>query len=183
MSIQVSIENRTHPKDCGTRVSGSVCRDSHPRALVCRSFEELTENCLEVWLVNKIKHLAQFPVGLSEWVGTHPKHCGVEGCGIGKLWQEVTVEPNKICSLRSRGPEPMWFRKSAACRVSLCVNHEQPESSSAVHRREASVMDLDLPPDATHSSLQGIWGWMSDRVVNDRHQCGARWTLTYHPVR
>ncbi len=44
-------------------------------------------------------------------------------------------------------------------------------------------MDLDLSPDAAHSTLQTIWGWMSDRAVNDPHQSGARWTLTYLPMR
>ena len=94
--------------------------------------------------------------------GAHPKHSGAEECGSGKLRQEATVETHQFCSLRSHGPEPMWFRKSAASRTSLCVNHEQPESSSAVHRREANVMDLDLPSDAPYSKFQTIWGWMCD---------------------
>ena len=65
----------------------------------------------------------------------------------------------------------------------MCVNHDQPEGSSAVHRREANVMDLDLPPDATHSKFQTIWGWMCDRGPKDSQHFGAGWTLTYHRMR
>ena len=108
-----------------------------------------------------MKHLVQTPVGLRRRHGDIPNPAVPRGAA-----REVVARghsgTHQFCSLRSHGPEPMCFRKSAACRTSLCVNHEQPESSSAVHRREANVMDLDLPPDAPYSKFQKIWGWMCD---------------------